>query len=318
MNQNSIKLALFLLAITLMIPSPALADGHAYRQAGSYFYMGDGKIKIGRGYDSKPEPVTFRNGDGSYDKKGLKKLNDIYGSDFSASETMMSVRLIELLDYLEDHFNGEGIRIISGYRTPERNTTLRNKGGLAASSSLHLDAEAMDLIMNGVSSKKIREYLIAENCCGVGFYHGEAVHIDTGPARHWDETTSGVKKGGGPTQNKFIIIETKSDIYNAGEEAGLKFSRVNEYPFGVKDKMELICKGERKEKKKTIHASFHPDTKKSDGCYSLEDIKEGKNLGVTLPKVGKNELECKIRATFCAPVTPKMPAYVDSNRFVIR
>ena len=66
----------------------------------------------------------------------------------------LSLRLIEFLDYLEDHLNkGAKITITSGYRKPKYNTMLRDKGNLAAKASLHQYGMAADLKIEGVESE---------------------------------------------------------------------------------------------------------------------------------------------------------------------
>jgi uncharacterized protein YcbK (DUF882 family) len=92
------------------------------------------------------------------------------------------------LDYFEDRFQ-QPIVIISGYRSPEYNENLRAKGRLAAKASLHMEGMAADIQMRKGLSTKAFPLLRALQCCGVGYYHGDSLHLDTGPAR-WDETTS--------------------------------------------------------------------------------------------------------------------------------
>jgi uncharacterized protein YcbK (DUF882 family) len=235
---------LIVLLIAILISSSAFA-------AGSFRYMGDGKINIGRGYDGGLSKITFRNSDGTYLKEGLKQINGLYGTNYNQPEARMSLRLIELLDYLENHFRGKGVRIISGYRNPNYNQNLRNKGKLAASSSLHIDAEATDIVMDGVSSKIIYDHLFEKDCCGIGYYHGKTIHIDTGPPRWWNEKTSGTEKKE-PPLNEHITLKTKSDFYKAGNKIGLKFSRVTDYPIGVKKTVLLKC-ADKKEKKISVN-----------------------------------------------------------------
>lgn len=299
---------MILLAVCLLYSSPSRAEG-------AFFYMGKGTLKIARN-NGKLQSIKFRNADGTYVTEGLKKINALYGSDWGSPEARMSLRLIELLDYLEDHFGGKGVRIISGYRSPARNESLRNSGKPAASSSMHLDAEATDIIMEGVASSTISDYLIPKNCCGVGFYHGKAIHIDTGPPRFWDETTSGTETKE-PPENKFIIIETKSDIYGPEQKIGLQFSRVNEYPIGVEKTMELICNDGHV--KKELRPEFQPTVADSGKCLQLKDRKEGRTIAASIPglSASKGPSNCQIRARFCEPMTAKMPKFVDSNRFMI-
>jgi hypothetical protein len=232
----------------------------------------------------------------------------------------MSLRLIELLDYLEDHFQGKGIRIISGYRDPSYNQSLRDKGKLAASSSLHMDAEATDIVMSGVASATINDYLIPQDCCGVGYYHGKTIHVDTGPPRFWDEKTSGTEKKE-PPLNEHISMKTKSDFYEVGQKMGLKFSRVTDYPIGVKKTMVLTCGDEKRNTKKNVSVAFQDSAKHlGKGCYELKDREEGRTIFATLPKTkGRDKgIQCRIRAYFCDPKTEKMPEYVDSNPFTIK
>lgn len=276
--------------------------------------MGDGKIKIGPG----SREIIFRDKDGSYNMDGLKKINVLYGSDWSRPEEKMALRLIELLDYLEDYFGGRGIKITSGYRSPEHNQTLRDKGRLAASSSLHIDAEAVDIQMHGVPARKIYDYLIPLNCCGVGYYHGKNIHIDTGPPRFWDETTSGTEKGE-PPENEHITLKTKSDIYRQGERIGLKFARVTDYPVGVREPLEIVCSG--KDGAERLVTGFQPSVKNAGSdCFHIKNTVEGCQImaatGHLRLKSGDNE--CSVRAYFCEPMTSKMPAYADSNPFIIK
>jgi len=286
------------------------------RAGGSFFYMGDGKIALGRGYKGKIQTVRFRDQNGTYIREGLKAINGLYGTPWNQPEARMSLRLIELLDYLEDSFNGKNVRIISGYRSPNYNQKLRDKGKLAASSSLHIDAEAIDIVMGGVSSSKLNDYLRPRECCGVGYYHGKTIHIDTGPARFWDETSSGTEKKE-PPQNEHITIKTKSDRYLSGEPIGIKFSRINDYPIGVSKKAELICSDGGRLQKKKLTLRFEPSVKSSGGgCMILTDRRESRTIFADAPsKMAKSA--CRVHMTFCNPVTEKMPTFVESHPIVI-
>lgn len=283
--------------------------------AGSFFYMGNGTINIKDGYHGGAGTIRFRNEDGTYNKNGLDKINGLYGGDESEQ---ISLRLIELLDYIEDNLGGRGIQIRSGYRSPDYNESLQKKGNLAATSSLHIDAEAIDIIMDGVPSQKIYNYLYAKNCCGIGYYHGKTIHIDTGPPRFWDEKTSGTEKRE-PPQNENIILRTENDIYNDGETVGLKFSRVNEYPIGVVKEFRLSCMDGKVTKK--LRPVFHEKSKTGvKGCIVLGTKAEGRTIHADLPSIKghENELACTITADFCPPMTPKMPKSIASNPIVIK
>jgi uncharacterized protein YcbK (DUF882 family) len=67
--------------------------------------------------------------------------------------------------------------VSSGYRSPIYNTTLRQQGRLAAKASLHQYGMAADLIMKGVSLKRIWQDVKALDFGGTGYYQGKTVHI---------------------------------------------------------------------------------------------------------------------------------------------
>lgn len=287
--------------------------------ASDYYYAGNGTIKIGRGYKIKPEEITFRNSDGTYNEKGLKKINELYGSSWNEEEFRMSLRLIELLDYLEDYYKSNGIKIISGYRSPDYNQSLRNKGKIAASSSLHLDAEAIDIVMNGVPSSRIFDYLKEQDCCGIGYYHGKTIHVDTGPPRFWDETTSGTESRELP-ENRFVAIKTDRDFYKEGEQIRLGFSRVNEYPLGIKKDFQITCEKDNRKKTKKISPLLDRFSETSKGCVKIASRRDGRSIKVEVPApIMKDEAaKCSIKVEFCDFKNEKMPDSIMSNPFKIR
>ena len=77
--------------------------------------------------------------------------------------------------------------MISGYRCPATNTTLRNtRGGGVARRSLHMDGKAIDVRLPGVPLADLRDAALSLGMGGVGFYPREQfVHVDTGPVRRW-------------------------------------------------------------------------------------------------------------------------------------
>ncbi len=156
-------------------------------------------------------PARYRTGKGKYDEKALGAICRVFGAPSAP------LRLIEFLDFLEDRLNpGARIVIISGYRTPQYNAGIRNRGALAAKASLHQYDMAADLRMEGIPARRIWDYVKALGFGGAGYYHGDTVHVDVGPARSWDETTSGVGTGISD-DNKLIGLVTDYDVYLPGE-----------------------------------------------------------------------------------------------------
>jgi len=79
--------------------------------------------------------------------------------------------------------------IISGYRSAETNTMLRERGGAhtgVASSSLHMVGKAIDIRLPGVKLDHLRSAAASLKLGGVGFYpSSNFVHVDTGRVRYW-------------------------------------------------------------------------------------------------------------------------------------
>ena len=79
--------------------------------------------------------------------------------------------------------------VISGYRTPQTNAMLQERGGAhsgVASHSLHMDGKAIDIRVPGIKLERLRDSAKSLKIGGVGYYPGSNfVHVDTGRVRHW-------------------------------------------------------------------------------------------------------------------------------------
>jgi len=147
-------------------------------------FGGDGKITIRRNGTKESITVRYRNKDGSYDREALKKINHIMRCYDDDSEQEMAIKLIELLDAVDDNFGRKGITFLSGYRTPEYNGKVKG----AVKNSMHILGWAADIRIPGVSSLKIANYARKKYAGGVGYYrYSGFVHIDVGTVRYWTE-----------------------------------------------------------------------------------------------------------------------------------
>ena len=95
-----------------------------------------------------------------------------------------------LLDQLFDLKQTLGVdkpfHIISGYRSPFTNALLRLHGHGVAEHSFHMQGRAIDIRLEGVSSKTIRNAALTLSQGGVGYYpQNNFVHLDTGDFRTW-------------------------------------------------------------------------------------------------------------------------------------
>jgi uncharacterized protein YcbK (DUF882 family) len=93
-------------------------------------------------------------------------LRDREGDEVKRPHT----RLLRVLAYLADHFNGRTLVVVSAYRS-EKNG---NNG-----SSRHSSGEAIDIRIEGVPNEVLRDYCLTLSKVGVGYYpRSSFVHID--------------------------------------------------------------------------------------------------------------------------------------------
>lgn len=230
-------LVLTSLLIELVVNTTSAAQSVTRR----FFHSGDGYIHLLSRKNSKVFKGIYREGNGHYNTDAYRKISAVFDAPYQSSQ-VLSFRLIEFIDYLEDQLGkGSLITITSGYRPPEYNTQLRKGGALAAKASLHQYGMAADFILDGVPSKRVWEYVQSIGFGGTGYYHDETVHVDVGPSRFWDEKTSGVGTGLSD-DNKLVGLVTDYDIYAPGDSVALSFIRMTAFPIQVRSQFQLIPK----------------------------------------------------------------------------
>jgi uncharacterized protein YcbK (DUF882 family) len=98
----------------------------------------------------------------------------------------MDVRLVDVLERVADRFSARRIEVVSGYRSPKYNLMLRKKGHQVARNSQHMEGNAVDFRIRGVTTKQILYYVRSLRVGGVGYYpQSQFVHSDTGRIRYW-------------------------------------------------------------------------------------------------------------------------------------
>jgi uncharacterized protein YcbK (DUF882 family) len=133
--------------------------------------------------------TTYASG-GQYQADALRDLNHIL-RDFRANETKpIDPRVFDLLHELGGTLESDRpFHIISGYRSPQTNALLRERGGAAtgvASHSLHMVGQAIDIRLPGVALENLRNAAKSLKIGGVGFYADlNFVHVDVGRVRYW-------------------------------------------------------------------------------------------------------------------------------------
>jgi uncharacterized protein YcbK (DUF882 family) len=274
-----------------------------------FFFSGDNCLYIQSGKNS--QRICFRDKGGDINQSGLARINKIFGAHYGdgVQGQNMSLRFLEFLSFLQSHYDRAPFKLLSGFRAPKYNQSLRDKGKLAAQTSMHTEGAAADIIFPSVLSAEIFPYIKSLNCCGVGYYHGNAIHIDTGPPRYWDETTSGTEKKE-PQQNEKIIVQSIYDRYHAGDDVVFQLMRVTEYPVEIPVTWELMRVGDDKVFPLSVQAELA--TPSAKGCKNVPNRVAGRQLLAGLPEdlsAGKY----RARLSFCSRTSDKMPASIESN-----
>jgi uncharacterized protein YcbK (DUF882 family) len=300
----------------LALVDVATTQQAAAQEPSRFFYSGDGQIKLfgaktGASYDG-----NYRQGQ-KYDTEAIKAISRVFGAPYRSNHNEISLRLIEFLDLLQDRLAPDGrLTITSGYRSPSYNTSLRNKGKLAAKASLHQYGMAADLKLKGVSAKKIWEYVKELGYGGAGYYQGKTVHIDMGPARSWDEKTSGVGTGIS-ADNKLIGLITDFDRYRPGEIITLRFIRMTAFPIGVVQQFELI-RPDIQGRSNIVVTQFEPSfANATDGeCPVFSNIDQMARIRWRISKDLPSG-HYQIRTQFCGQKWPDMPKAITTAEFEI-
>ena len=124
---------------------------------------------------------------GNYIKDALQEINyllrDFRTDDIHPIDTAL---LDQLFDLKQTLGLNKPFHIISGYRSPFTNAQLRKHSHGVAEHSFHMQGRAIDISVEGVSSKMIRNAALNMAKGGVGYYpRSNFVHLDTGAFRTW-------------------------------------------------------------------------------------------------------------------------------------
>ncbi len=307
LNTASLGLTFFLLLLPLGL------SGQEINPIPRFFYSGDGTLFL------QGQRLSYRNAEGTYSETGLKQIHQLFQAPWNPPEERLNLRFIEILDYVQDHLGGGSYTLKSGYRSPKLNQSLRSRGKLAAQSSMHIEGAAGDLSLQGVPAQQVFEFVKALNCCGIGWYHSRHFHLDTGPARYWDETTSKTEDRS-PQQNEKIILQTQWDRYLPGESLNAQFMRVSEYPIGVASRWEWIPlktpDASTPPKPLVSEVSFPSDVRVENQCAILQNRTQARQLRITPPQTTPGLYQLKI--SFCQRYGyEKMPTEILSTPFEI-
>jgi len=128
--------------------------------------------------------------DGEYVVRELSDINHLL-RDFRVNAfKAIDPQLLDLLYELNNRLGtDQPFHVISGYRTPETNAMLHERGGAhsgVATHSLHVEGKAIDIRVPGIKLEHLRDTAKRLRVGGVGYYPASNfVHVDTGRVRYW-------------------------------------------------------------------------------------------------------------------------------------
>lgn len=129
--------------------------------------------------------VYFR--DGKHIAAALQEVNRFLADFRTGDVAVIDPELLDLIYDIRKSLGSNGTyEVISAYRSLKTNKMLRSTSSGVARNSQHLLGTAIDVRLDDVPTKKLRDAALAMKQGGVGYYrNSNFVHIDTGPVRRW-------------------------------------------------------------------------------------------------------------------------------------
>ncbi len=304
------------LAAALLV-SPAAAA------AARFFFAGVGHLVLRHGYFDATLDTHYRHADGTYDVMALQQIEHFFRSREDGKEAPVSLRLIELLSYVQEHYHPRQMILLSGYRSPEFNLDLHNAGRATALASLHTEAMAADIMFVGLDMGRLWHQLRDLGTGGAGYYRANKfLHVDTGPPRFWEAATSRVSENLS-ADNARVFLRTDFDRYSRIEGALVGLHSVTAFPISIAGTAELIAPAGRQ----TVNIQpVSGAGARPDGCFVVEpppDTREFRVTGIAgpagqLPAIPERDARSAssthIVLSTCEPRIGKTPAQIESNR----
>lgn len=287
----------------ILIATPCLSN-----PAQTPLKRGDGRLSISNYHENEYLEVVYKEG-GRALTAGLKEIERIFRSRGDGGSHHIDMRLIELIDAIEDHFGADSVELISGYRSPAYNRALKLEGRGVASESLHTQGLAADIHIDEVTEEELFEFASSLKAGGVGIYpRFNFVHVDVGPVRSWREApaTERVLVGTENNPNLAWSAVTDKNEYRRGEDVSAKITN-NGYGsqrFATNVWIERYRKGkwggEERIEKKPLSLSVGSGESTTYGWTIPEDFPHGKYRFVifvskdfSVPPVYSNEFYVK-------------------------
>ena len=118
--------------------------------------------------------------EGRYDAKALKRLMYVLRDRRNNKQHPLDPALFDILHRLQATLGTkEEYQIICGYRSKETNDKLRRLSSGVAKKSLHCKGKAIDLRLDSIPLKELRNAAVSLKAGGVGYYpNSNFIHVD--------------------------------------------------------------------------------------------------------------------------------------------
>lgn len=125
--------------------------------------------------------------EGEYIPEVLAEVNHFFRDVRTETSHRIDTRTLDIIAASHALLDvNEPFLLLSGYRSPETNASLRARSRGVARNSRHMVGQAADLRLAGRSVSQVSRAAIACNAGGVGRYsRSNFTHMDCGPVRTW-------------------------------------------------------------------------------------------------------------------------------------
>ena len=273
-----------------------------------FFVMGDGTLAVVNAHTGERAEVRYRKADGTYDQAAIARIRRAFRSSGDDGEGRASLRLIEVLSWVQKTSRVRPLTLMSGYRSPEYNEDLRAKGARAAGGSLHTEGLAADVAFPRAVLRPLWMKVRALDCCGAGYYAKEGfLHIDVGKPRFWEPSTSRVEENLS-AGNARLFARTEFDRYAKGEEIVVALHAMTVPPVRVGREAQFVVAHQEP-------ASVTLDAGGTPGNSCVEVDASGATVRLRgMPGAGRGTL----RLATCEPRPERTPTVVETSVIEVR
>ncbi|ETX01324.1 MAG: hypothetical protein ETSY1_07785 [Candidatus Entotheonella factor] len=130
--------------------------------------------------------------DGNYIPEVLSHMNQLLRDHRTDEVTSIAPALLDFLHAIGQRVEARyPFHIVSGYRSPATNASLRKRSKGVAKHSRHMYGQAIDFYLPGCDLAVVRRAAVKARRGGVGYYpRSNFIHVDTGRVRAWGASQS--------------------------------------------------------------------------------------------------------------------------------